>query len=371
MNDLTTVTRNETSMAVMGADQLVARMETVRDISRRIMRDGTHYGAIPNVQRKVLLKAGAELLAAAFQLSIEYDITRTLLEGGHREYMATCELKHIPTGALISTGTGMCTTEESKYAWRKGEGENTGVLVPKEYWDVRKERPNDAQQMLGGKGYMPKKIDGVWVVVRDDGERVKNPDLADQYNTVLKMAQKRALVAAVLNATGCSDEFTQDVEDFMGSNYDTNGHNEPSFNRDGANRDAMEGSAAQPSGSGSGSGGGRKRSDGGAQKKSNTISLGDKGVGEALKQAQATLPLDVMDKLAGLKFQSERADDMVLYVQTLGYLWTAFSRSGFGDEGHMNKMSDYLMSMPKVDAVRDAINEVEESGWEGLFVWAL
>ena len=40
-----------------------------------------------------------------------------------------------------------------------------------------------------------------------------NEDLADQYNTVLKMANKRSLVAAVLNSTAASDIFTQDIED--------------------------------------------------------------------------------------------------------------------------------------------------------------
>jgi hypothetical protein len=34
-------------------------------------------------------------------------------------------------------------------------------------------------------------------------------------NTIQKMAQKRALVAAVLNATNASDWFTQDVEDYV------------------------------------------------------------------------------------------------------------------------------------------------------------
>jgi hypothetical protein len=34
-------------------------------------------------------------------------------------------------------------------------------------------------------------------------------------NTILKMAQKRALIAATLIATGASDYFTQDMEDFI------------------------------------------------------------------------------------------------------------------------------------------------------------
>ncbi len=43
--------------------------------------------------------------------------------------------------------------------------------------------------------------------------RAENPDPADQYNTVLKMAKKRALVDAVLTATAASDCFAQDLED--------------------------------------------------------------------------------------------------------------------------------------------------------------
>ena len=44
--------------------------------------------------------------------------------------------------------------------------------------------------------------------------RVENSDLADTYNTVLKMAKKRALVDATLTATAASDIFTQDLEDY-------------------------------------------------------------------------------------------------------------------------------------------------------------
>ncbi len=40
-------------------------------------------------------------------------------------------------------------------------------------------------------------------------------ELADSYNTVLKMAAKRSLTAAVLNTTGASELFTQDLEDMQ------------------------------------------------------------------------------------------------------------------------------------------------------------
>lgn len=44
--------------------------------------------------------------------------------------------------------------------------------------------------------------------------RIPNSDVFDVINTIDKMAQKRALVAAVLVATNASEFFTQDMEDF-------------------------------------------------------------------------------------------------------------------------------------------------------------
>jgi hypothetical protein len=54
--------------------------------------------------------------------------------------------------------------------------------------------------------------------------RIPNPDGADVVNTIQKMAQKRALVAATLIATSASEFFTQDVEDADLSNVDKGSH---------------------------------------------------------------------------------------------------------------------------------------------------
>ena len=56
--------------------------------------------------------------------------------------------------------------------------------------------------------------------------RIPNPDAADVVNTIQKMAQKRALVAATLIATSASEFFTQDMEDAdpSGRNLDTGAH---------------------------------------------------------------------------------------------------------------------------------------------------
>ena len=58
-----------------------------------------------------------------------------------------------------------------------------------------------------------KYADGDQVIEGQQTGRVFNPDIADQVNTIQKMAQKRSLVGAVLLAVNASEFFTQDVED--------------------------------------------------------------------------------------------------------------------------------------------------------------
>ena len=85
--------------------------------------------------------------------------------------------------------------------------------MPKSYWDLRNVNPSAAQESLGGKGFVPKKIDGAWFICKKSDEHVENPDIADTYNTVLKMAKKRAFVDTVITGTAASDCVNQDLED--------------------------------------------------------------------------------------------------------------------------------------------------------------
>jgi hypothetical protein len=134
---------------------------------------------------------------------------------GHREYRVKCTLTHIPTGAVMGEGVGSASTLETKWRFRSGPTEATDKPVPQEYWNIRKTDPAKAQQLLGGKGFVTKKDDsGKWMIaVR--GERVEFDNPADNYNTCLKMAKKRALVDATLTATAASDIFTQDLEEMQ------------------------------------------------------------------------------------------------------------------------------------------------------------
>jgi len=104
---------------------------------------------------------------------------------------------------------------ESKYAYRKGSracpacGSTTALLKSKrdpEWFCWAKKDGCGETFPLDDERITSQTVD-----------RVANPDLPDQYNTVRKMACKRAHVAAVL-FVGCASElFTQDVEDLPGA----------------------------------------------------------------------------------------------------------------------------------------------------------
>jgi hypothetical protein len=197
----------------MGVDAVVRQVNVIQDVMHRVMKSKEHYDTIPGTNKPSLLKPGAEKLNLVFRLRPEYQIIKTDLGGGHREYEVTCTLYHIPTGQSVGQGVGSATTMEGKYRYRGGEKEGTGQPIPKEYWNLKSEgKMAEAQALIGGRGFAAGKIDGKWEIC-SIGEKVEHDNPADYYNTILKMAKKRAHVDAILTATAASDIFTQDTED--------------------------------------------------------------------------------------------------------------------------------------------------------------
>jgi hypothetical protein len=160
------------------ADDLVQQTQKILKIKEKAMKEGVHYGIIPGTKKPSLWKPGAERLCKAFRLEPQFETTsrddpnRTInwrkwsyderkeIEGatmGYLEYDSRCTLVHIPTGEVWAKNvSASCNNFESKYK----------SLNP---YDVK--------------------------------------------NTVEKMSEKRALVAAILIGTAASDIFTQDLED--------------------------------------------------------------------------------------------------------------------------------------------------------------
>lgn len=194
------------------AQQVRGQVNLIQEVMRDVMRLNEHYGTIPGCGPKpTLLQPGAQKLLMTFRLVADPDVTIEDMGNGHRE--VRCKVKlYNQSGIFLGAGVGTCSTMEGKYRFRSGPVELTDKPVPKEYWDLRGKDPRAAQALLG-EGMQAKKNEaGVWVCARKGGQ-VEHDNPADYYNTVEKMAYKRALVSATLTVTAASDIFTQDIED--------------------------------------------------------------------------------------------------------------------------------------------------------------
>lgn len=204
---------------------LKAKMDKILEIQSEIMTEGVHFGPpFKDSKKKVLLKAGAELLGSYFGLYPRY-IERSIAEdfkGGTFHYRYECQLIDIYTGAIVGSGIGSCNSMEAKYRWRDSKPKcpacGAESIMKSKFPDRNTGKIGFyCNQKSGGCGsnFDPddKRITGQEV------GRVENDDPYTLVNTLDKQAQKRAFVAAVLNATGASAYFTQDVEDFKGHKY--------------------------------------------------------------------------------------------------------------------------------------------------------
>lgn len=205
----TALVKSETTPP-MSLEEVKGQVHLIQEVMRGVMKKDEHYGVIPGTDKPTLLKPGAEKLCLTFRFDPEYEIVRATETDDYVSYTIACSLYKIGMGHKIASGLGACNSSEAKYRYR---WEDTGRRVPKEYWD------NRDQSLLGTDGiYKAKKRkgerkeDGAWIIQK----RVENTNPRDLANTLLKMACKRALVAAVLNGTAASDIFTQDLEDTNG-----------------------------------------------------------------------------------------------------------------------------------------------------------
>ena len=182
---------------------VISMKATVQDLLKSQMQEDVHFGKIPGTGDKpTLLKSGAEMLRMVFNLRTtcnKDDVEITNEGNGHKTYEICMHISN-KDKEIIATGLGTCSTMESKYKYRS---QLTDRKVPSEYWESRD------KALLGGSQYSPKKVKGAWLL----SERGEHDNPADYYNTVKKMAKKRAMADGILTAPCSSDLFTQDLED--------------------------------------------------------------------------------------------------------------------------------------------------------------
>jgi len=154
--------------------QLIAYHGDMINIIQKALKEGTDYGVIPGTKKPTLYKAGAERINIAFGTHPRYELVEKEINHNYENiyydkykkknetsfglyrYVYKCRITKAD-GQIVAEGEGVCSSLEAKYI----------------------SRPRDSE------------------------------------NTVCKMSQKRAFMAATLHAFGLSDQFTQDLDDHV------------------------------------------------------------------------------------------------------------------------------------------------------------
>ena len=196
----------------LSIDNIRNQVQLIQHLMKDVMKEGEHYGTIPGCGDKpALKKPGAEKLCMVFRLIPSFDVKQIDFERGHREIQIKATLKTLD-GTVVGEGVGSCSTLETKYRWRtqsrkcpkcqaeaiiKGRDEYGGG------WLCHRKQGGCGNKFQDGDPAIEDQVTG----------RVENADIADVYNTVLKMAKKRAHVDVTITACAASDIFIQDLDE--------------------------------------------------------------------------------------------------------------------------------------------------------------
>jgi hypothetical protein len=148
-----------------------------------------HYYSFKDGDKPALTQEGAHAIASLQKTFFgPPELHETYHEGNdHYSVRARIDVFN-QQGQRIATGDGMCSTRESKYAYRWYWGNELPAGIDKGKLKTKGNQSNPQYQL-------------------------PNQDLPDAYNTVLKMAVKRAKVAAVRQLPLVSELFVADDVD--------------------------------------------------------------------------------------------------------------------------------------------------------------
>jgi hypothetical protein len=158
----------------------------------KVLKDGIDYGLIPGVDKPTLLKPGAEKLEKLFSLrSQKTCVLREVKDDGSFIRYTYKTVMYNRAGQVVSTCEGTCNSKEKKYR-------SLTVYANKATDEQKEKGKKESRKGKNGSSY------DVYVIDK--------PDFFDLENTIMKMAQKRSYVGAVLEGTNSSSRFTQDIE---------------------------------------------------------------------------------------------------------------------------------------------------------------
>lgn len=173
--------------AIAKPAMMLELQEEITQLIEKALKKDIDFGTIPGTKKPTLLKPGAERLCIAFGLAPTYSIVEQ--EVDHSLVIPWTKRSKKWNNAFRGDKT---------HTWEMQTGESLGLYR----YVVRCTLVNHEGKPMA---------EGLGSCSTMESKYIDRP--RDCENTVLKMGQKRALVAAVLNALGLSDRFTQDMEE--------------------------------------------------------------------------------------------------------------------------------------------------------------
>lgn len=245
------------SVMPMDVDGMIKTYKKMKAFVNSAMNVDIDFGRIPGVSKNSLYKPGAEKLQRFFGFSVktecvhsieqwETPVSETQFPLFHYRYVTTV---YGHNGKIIATCEGETNSYELKYRWRwvsrdkvpakyhiedldtqPGTEREPDFAIqkketsgkygkPAEYWA---QWETDIAEKRAVKVVMKKRDGGDMGAWERDGAlyRIPNEDIHSQVNTIMKIAQKRSYVGAVIIAANASEYFTQDVEDIQNIDVD-------------------------------------------------------------------------------------------------------------------------------------------------------
>jgi hypothetical protein len=191
-------------LALPDVETLVRELNAVRAFQiqvKKLLIEGHDFGVIPGTEKPTLFQPGAEKMDKILHLADTYEVIEKTEDWSKPffYYMIRCRLCIIGTDVQVAEGLGSCNSYEDRYRWR---------------WVFQSQLPQDLQ---GDEGKPERDRMVIRTINTSNGKakqyRTENDNIFSLVNTLLKMARKRAHIAASLSAGRLSDVFTQDMED--------------------------------------------------------------------------------------------------------------------------------------------------------------
>ena len=196
---------NFTSLEDSDIEQAQFIFTALDNYVRRYLKEDIDYGTIPGCgNKRNLLKAGSEKLLRLFKLRPTFELVDRITDYQNNlfHYHYRCSLYRF--GELVGQCDGIANSRESKF--------NRKVLTcPKcgSNESVFKDKNSDYYYCWAKKGGC-----GATNLSKDSVMSGNQVFDYNTVNTIVKMAQKRSLVGAVLIVCGASEYFTHDLEDY-------------------------------------------------------------------------------------------------------------------------------------------------------------